>query len=77
MMRKIYYYYDAGVKSNDGRYTVDFYCTNGKKIVWAGQITDDSPTAALKFVRGLIDKLNKPKSFFKRIYQWWWFMTRK
>lgn len=79
ILRKVYYYYDPIVKCDDGRYYVDFYCTNGKKTVWTGRHIEDSPTAVVEFVRELIDKLNQPKPLFGkygRIYQWWWFWKR-
>ena len=75
-MRKIYYYYDAVVKSHNNRYYVDYYCTNGKQKVWAGRHMGDSPTAALEFTRSLVNSLNKPRSFFGKICQWFWFMKR-
>lgn len=79
MMRKIYYYYDAAVKSHDDRYYVDIYCTNGKKKVWVGKMYGDTPTEALGFVRKFVEKLNQSKHIFGqngRICQWLWFMKR-
>lgn len=75
-MRKIYYYYDAAVKSYDDRYCVDYYCTNGKKKIWAGQMYGDTPTAVLEFVRKLVEDLNRPKPLIGRICQWWLFKRR-
>ena len=75
-MGKIYYYYDPLVKSNDnryGRYTVDYFCTDGKKTVWAGYQAEKSPTAALEKVRKLVDALNEPRAFMEEVEQWWWF----
>ena len=75
-MGKIYYYYDPVVRSDSnhyGRYSVRYYCTDGKKSEWAGSLCEDSPTAALEKVRKLIDELNKPRDIFESLEQWWWF----
>lgn len=79
MMRKIYYYYDAAVKSHDDRYYVDIYCTNGKKKVLAGKMYGDTPTEALGYVRKFVERLNRPKSLFGcngKICLWWWFIKQ-
>ena len=75
-MFKLNYFYNPIVKSEDERYYVDIYCSNGKKIVWTGCFYEDSPIAALKFTRRFVDKLNRPRPIFGyngRICQWLWF----
>lgn len=79
MMRKIYYYYDAAVKSHDDRYYVDFYCTNGKKKVLVEKMYGDTPTEALEYVRKFVEILNRSKSLFGcdgKICLWWWFIRQ-
>jgi hypothetical protein len=79
MMRKIHYYYDAAVKSHDGRYSVDYYCSNGKSRVWAGRFNGKSYKDVLTHVRNIVEKLNQPKPIFGqngRFCQWLWFMKR-
>lgn len=73
----IRYYYDPVVKSDDeGRYSVNYYCSDGKRSRWAGCHNSDSPTEALRFVMRLVEKLNNPRPLFGqngRIAQWlWW-----
>ena len=65
-MRKIYYYYDPVVQTNDyrDRFTVNYYWTDGKTSLWAGRHCGTSPTATLKFVRELVDDLNEPRPLF-------------
>jgi hypothetical protein len=82
-MKKIYYFYDPVLKSNEVSgckyYIVDIYCTNGKKSIFTKSILNDSPIAALKFARRLVNKLNRPRPIFGyngRICQWLWFITR-
>jgi hypothetical protein len=77
MRNKITYYYNPVVKSNDeGRYSVDYYCSDGKHSRWAGCHNSDSPIESLSFVMRLIEKLNCPRPLFGhngRIAQWlWW-----
>ena len=81
-MKKIYYYYDPLLKSNDdlGRFAVDYYCTDGKVSVWAGRVVEDYPTAALYNVRKLVNALNEPRPFWGwdgKIMQWIWWVKRK
>lgn len=72
----IRYYYNPVVKSNDeGRYSVNYYCSDGKRSRWAGCHNSDSPTEALRFVMRLVEKLNNPRPLFGqngRIAQWFW-----
>jgi hypothetical protein len=78
-MRKIHYYYDPIVKSNDDRYSVDYYCSNGKLNVWAGTLNGNSYSDVLLRVRNIVEKLNEPRPIFGRngkICQWLWFMKR-
>lgn len=77
MGNKITYYYNPVVKSNDeGRYSVNYYCSDGKHTSWAGCHNSDSPTESLRFVMSLVEKLNRPRPLFGhngRIAQWlWW-----
>ena len=89
-MFKIFYYYnpvvkqygsdvrDVNMKSNDRRYYVDYFCSNGRKSFWAGRFNGDTPTEALKAVRDMVDELNKPRPLFGkngRIAQWLWFIS--
>lgn len=79
MVRKIYYYYDPIVKSKDDRYSVDYFCTNGKKKIFAGRLNGDSPTAALKNVQKIVCALNQPRPLFGfkgKIYQWFYWLKR-
>ena len=81
-MKKIYYYYDPVVQTNEyrDRFAVNYYETNGKQKVWAGRIVDGSPTAALYRVRQLVDALNEPRPLFGfegRLHQWFWWQERK
>ena len=80
-MRKIYYYYDPVLKSNDerSRFAVDYYCTDGKRSIWSGRIVEDSPTATLYRVRELVNAFNKPRPLFGfegRLHQWLWWRER-
>lgn len=75
-MRKIRYYYDPILKSNDGRYSVDFYCTDSKVSIWSGRLNGDTYADVLIQVKDLLNSLNKPRPLFGqngRIRQWlWW-----
>jgi hypothetical protein len=75
-MKKIKYYYDPILKSYEGRYYIDYYCSDGKNRLWSGRCIADTPTATLKDVRNIIAGLNKPRAFFGncgRLEQWiWW-----
>ena len=80
-MKKIYYCYDPLLKSNEdrSRFAVDYYCTDGKHIVWSGRVVEDTPTAALYRVRNLVSGLNEPRPLFGfegRIHQWLWWKDR-
>lgn len=83
MVKKIYYYYDPIVKKSedDGhyRYSVDYFCTNGKKKVFAGRFNRNSPTAALKTVQEIVCALNQPRPLFGykgKICQWFYWLKR-
>ena len=76
-MGKIYYYYDPVVQTNDyrDRFAVDYYCTDGKRSIWAGRLVENTPTAVLYRVRNLVSDLNKPRPLFGfegRLHQWFW-----
>lgn len=76
----IRYYYNPVVKSDANRYYVDYFCTDGKKSIWTGRTYKDSPTAALRQVRKLVEILNKPRPFFGRdgrLAQWFWWKNKK
>jgi hypothetical protein len=78
-MVKIYYYYDPILKSEDGRYTVDYYCSDSKHKVWVGCHCGESPRDVLKFVRELVDRLNRTQTLFGSnswICRWFRFMRR-
>ena len=79
-MGKLYYYYDANVEFYEDYYHIDYYCTNGKKKAWAGQIAKRSLSGALNSVKEHIDMPNQPRPLFGRngrISQWLWFMRQK
>lgn len=81
-MKKIYYYYDPVVQTNEyrDRFAVNYYETNGKQKVWAGRIVESTPTAALYRVRQLVNALNEPRPLFGfegRLHQWFWWQERK
>ena len=76
-MKKIYYYYDPLVQTNEylDRFAVNYYCTDGKRSIWSGRIVEESPTAVLYRVRELVNALNKPRPLFGwdgRIVQWFY-----
>lgn len=78
-MRRITYYYDSLMKSSDGRYSVDYFCSDSRVSIWAGRITEDSPTEALKKAWDVVDELNKPRAFFGRegrLAQWFWWKNK-
>ena len=78
-MKKFEYYYSSIMKSDDGQYSVDYYCTDGNISVWTGRINDDSPTAALKKAWDVVDELNRPRPFFGRdgrLAQWFWWKRK-
>ena len=81
-MKKIYYYYNPVVKSDENRqrFAVDYYCTDSKTTIWSGRIVEESPTAALYRVRQLVNALNEPRPLFGfegRLHQWFWWQERK
>lgn len=90
MFKKIYYYYnpvvkqydpdvrDVNMKSDDRRYYVDYFCSNGRKSFWAGRFNGDTPIEVLKQVRSVVEALNEPRPLFGkngRIAQWLWFIS--
>ena len=80
-MKKIYYYYDPLVQTNEyrDRFAVNYYCTDGKRSIWSGRIVEESPTAVLYRVRELMNALNKPRPLFGfegRLHQWFWWRER-
>ena len=78
-MCKIRYYYDPILKSEDGRYRIDYYCSDSKRQVFVGCHCGDSPRNVLKFVSELVDRLNKNQTLFGsngRICRWIRFMRR-
>lgn len=77
-MKQLYYYYDPHLKLEDGRYSVDYFCTDSKRSVWAGRLNGDTYDEVLRNVKKFIDNLNKRRSFFERLMQriWWRKRTR-
>ena len=77
-MRKIYYYYDPIVKEEGFHYSVDYYCTNGRKKVWAGKMVDETQIAALKCAKNIVNILNMPRPLFGQcslLSKWIWWMN--
>lgn len=76
-MGKIYYYYDPKIKRGGTHYFTDYYCTNGRKKVWAGEISRDTQTGVLKSIRHIVNVLNKPRPLFGQcslLTKWMWWM---
>lgn len=76
-MRRLSYYYNPIVIENyNGRYTVNYYCSDGKNRIWKGQFTSDTYIDTMKNIRNIISALNKPRPLFGqngRLHQWiWW-----
>ena len=65
-MKQLRYYYDAILKFDGERYSVDYYCSESNTRVWAGRINCDSYINALNSVNRIVISLNKPKAFFGR-----------
>ena len=89
-MCKIFYYYnpivkryssdvrDVNMKPEYRRYYVDYFCSNGRKSLWAGRFNGDTPTEALEKVKNIVEELNEPRPLFGkngRIAQWLWFIS--
>ena len=77
-MGKIYYYYDPIVKEEGFHYSVDYYCTNGRKKVWAGKMVGETQIAALKCVKNVVNILNMPRPIFGQcslLSKWIWWMN--
>lgn len=78
-MRQIVYYYDPILKSEDNRWSVDVYVTDGKRTYWEAMVNGDTYSEVLCRVRQFVDNLNKPRPFFGqngRLAQWLWWMKR-
>lgn len=74
-MEKIRYYYNPILKSNDGRYTVDYFCSDGKTSIWSGSLNGNTYEEVLSKVKHYIMILNAPRPLFGRkgrIAQWFW-----
>ena len=41
-MKQLYYYYDAVLKYHDNRYSIDYYCSDGKTRMKIGEIKGKS-----------------------------------
>ena len=78
-MRKIYYYYDPVMKSEDNRCSLDVYVTDGKRTFWEATVNGDTYSEVLCNVRNFVDNLNKPRALFGingKINMWFWWMKR-
>ena len=76
-MGKLYYYYNPKIKRGGTHYFTDYYCTNGRKTVWAGEISRDTQIEVLKSIRHIVNALNIPKPFFGYdgiLSRWIWFI---
>ena len=65
-MKQLYYYSDAVLKYHDNRYSIDYYCSDGKTRMKIGEIKGKSYKDILTLTRNIIKKLNEPKPLFGR-----------
>lgn len=63
-MIQLKYFYDPVLKCHDNRYTVNYYCSDGKTRVWSGSINGDTYQFVLSTVTSIVNNLNKPKALF-------------